>query len=139
MRRREFITFLGGATAWPLTARAQQPEQNSPDRRTHAVPRERSAGNRSWAKVFRREFEKLGWNVSGNLQINFYWGTGDADWVRAAAARLLSEKPDVMLANGDASVTAAQQLTRTVPVIFIGGGDPVADGWVQSSAIPAAT
>jgi putative tryptophan/tyrosine transport system substrate-binding protein len=108
---------------------------DSPDRRTHAVPRERSPGVIR-AQVFRREFEKLGWTVGGNLQISYHWGTGDADWVRSAAAQLLGETLDLMLANGDATARAAQQLTRTVPVIFIAGGDPVADGWVQSLAHP---
>jgi putative tryptophan/tyrosine transport system substrate-binding protein len=135
MSRREFITLVSGATVWPLTARAQQPEQTRRIGVLMLYPENDSQGQIR-AKVFRREFEKLGWNVGGNLKINYYWGTGDADWVRSAVGRLLGDKPDVMLANGDASVTAAQQLTRTIPVIFIGGGDPVADGWVQSLAHP---
>jgi putative tryptophan/tyrosine transport system substrate-binding protein len=135
MTRREFITLVSGATVWPLTARAQQPLRIRRIGVLMLYP-ENDPQGQVRAKAFQREFEKLGWNVGGNLQINYHWGTGDADWVRSAAAQLLSEKPDVMLANGDASVTAAQQLTRTVPVIFIGGGDPVADGWVQSLAHP---
>ena len=139
MRRRDFITFLGGATAWPLTARAQQPEQTRRIGVLMLYPENDPQGRDSGQGVSARVRE-AGRNVSENLQINFYWGTGDADWVRAAAARLLSEKPDVMLANGDASVTAAQQLTRTVPVIFIGGGDPVAGRLGREVLlIPAAT
>jgi putative tryptophan/tyrosine transport system substrate-binding protein len=135
MRRREFITFLGGATAWPLIARAQQPE------RTHRIGvlmlyPENDPQGQLRAKVFRRELEERGWTVGGNLQINYHWGTGNADWVRSTAAQLLRETPDVMLANGDAAEIAAQQLTHTVPVIFIGGGDPVGDGWVHSLAHP---
>jgi putative tryptophan/tyrosine transport system substrate-binding protein len=135
MRRREFITFLGGATAWPLTARAQQPERTRRIGVLMLYPESDTQGQIR-AEVFRRELEKLGWTVGGNLQINYHWGTGDADWVRSAAADLLRETPDVMLANGDAAERAAQQLTHTVPVIFIGGGDPVGDGWVQSLAHP---
>jgi putative ABC transport system substrate-binding protein len=131
MRRREFITFLGGATAWPLTARAQQPERSRRIGVLMLYPENDTQGQIR-AEVFRRELEKLGWTVGGNLQINYHWGTGDADWVRSAAAQLLRETPDVMLANGDAAERAAQQLTHTVPVIFIGGGDPVGDGGVQS-------
>ena len=127
MRRREFITFLGGATAWPLTAYAQQSERTRRIGVLMLYP-ENDPQGQIRAKVFRREFERLGWNVGGNLQITYHWGTGNADWVRSAATQLLAETPDVMLANGDASVTAAQQLTRNVPVIFIAGGDPVADG-----------
>src|SRR5262249_49033799 len=80
--------------------------------------------------------EKAGWKVGGNLQINFHWGTGNADWVRSAVAEILSQAPDVMLANGDAAIKAAQQVTRTVPVIFIASGDPVGDGLVASLAHP---
>ena len=135
MRRREFITFLGGATARPLAAHAQQSERTRRIGVLMLYP-ENDPQGQIRAKVFRREFEKLGWNVGGNLQITYHWGTGNADWVRSAATQLLAETPDVMLANGDASVTAAQQLTQSVPVIFIAGGDPVADGWVASLAHP---
>jgi putative ABC transport system substrate-binding protein len=135
MRRREFITLVGGATAWPLTARAQRPERTRRIGVLMLYP-ENDPQGQIRAKVFRGELEKLGWTVGGNLEINYHWGTGDADWVRSAAGQLLREAPDVMLANGDAAARAAQQLTRTVPVIFIGGGDPVADGWVQSLARP---
>jgi putative ABC transport system substrate-binding protein len=88
------------------------------------------------ARVFQRELEKVGWTVGRTLQINYHWGTGDADWVRSAIAQMLGQAPDVMLANGDAAVKAAEQLTRTVPVIFIASGDPVGDGLVQSLAHP---
>jgi len=74
--------------------------------------------------------------VGGNLQINFHWGTGNADWVRSAVVEILSQAPDMMLANGDAAIKAAQQSTRSVPVIFIASGDPVADGLVASLAHP---
>jgi putative ABC transport system substrate-binding protein len=88
------------------------------------------------ARVFLGELEKSGWKVGGNLVVNFHWGTGDAEWVRSAVAQILQQTPDVMLANGDAAVRAAQQLTRTVPVIFIASGDPVGDGLVASLAHP---
>jgi putative ABC transport system substrate-binding protein len=80
--------------------------------------------------------EKAGWTIGGNLRVDFQWGTGDADWVRSAVERALRQSPDVLLANGDAAIKAAQQSTRTVPVIFIGGGDLVRDGVVQSIAHP---
>ena len=70
--------------------------------------------------AFRQQLEKIGWTVDGNLQINFKWGTGDADWVRSATEDVLSGKPDVLL--GDAAAKAAQRATRTVPIIFIGSG-----------------
>jgi hypothetical protein len=70
--------------------------------------------------AFRQQLEKIGWTVDGNLQINFKWGTGDADWVRSATEDVLSGKPDELL--GDAAAKAAQRATRTVPIIFIGSG-----------------
>lgn len=88
------------------------------------------------ADAFRGQLAKTGWTVGGNLQIDFQWGTGDAAWVYAATERALGLSPDVLLANGDASVHSAMQLTKSVPVIFIGSGDPVEDGLVQSLARP---
>ena len=70
------------------------------------------------ATIIRGELEKAGWTIGGNLQLDFHWGTGDAVWVRSAAAQVLGTAPDVMLANGDAAVKAAQQATKTIPVIF---------------------
>jgi ABC-type uncharacterized transport system substrate-binding protein len=135
MRRRGFIVMLGAAAWWPLSARAQQPARTGrigvlmmyPDTDPQGALR---------ATVFRRELEKAGWTIGDNLQIDFHWGTGDAAWVRSAAAEVLSGAPDVMLANGDAAVRAAQQATRTIPVVFIASGDPVGDGLVQSLAHP---
>jgi len=90
------------------------------------------------ANAFQGQLEKAGWSIGGNLQIDFQWGTGDAAWVHAATERALKLSPAVLLANGDAAAHSALQLTRTVPVIFIGSGDPVADGLVQSISRPGA-
>jgi putative tryptophan/tyrosine transport system substrate-binding protein len=89
------------------------------------------------ARAFQHGLEERGWTVGRNLRIDYHWGTGDADWMRSAVEQLLRPTPDVILANGDTAVRAAHLATRTVPVIFIGGGDPVALGWVQSLARPA--
>jgi putative tryptophan/tyrosine transport system substrate-binding protein len=135
MKRREFITLLGGAVAWPIAAHAQQ---SSSVRRIGLLMLypEKDPQGEIRARTFQHELEKAGWTVGGNLQINFHWGTGDADWVRSAITQILGQAPDVMLANGDAAVKAAQQATRTVPVIFIASGDPVGDGLVPSLAHP---
>ena len=136
MRRREFIIVLAGAAAAsPFVARAQRAERTRQIGVLMLYPENDPQGQLR-AAAFRRELEKAGWTVGGNLQIDYHWGTGDADWVRSATAQMLGQAPDVMLANGDAAVKAAQQSTRTVPVIFIAGGDPVGDGWVQSLAHP---
>jgi ABC-type uncharacterized transport system substrate-binding protein len=134
MRRREVIIgFAGVAATFAFVARAQQPTRRIGVLMSYP---ETDPQGQLRAKVFRGELEKAGWTVGGNLQIDFHWGTGDADWVRSAAAQMLRQAPDVILANGDAAAKAAQQLTRTVPVIFIASGDPVGDGLVQSLAHP---
>jgi putative ABC transport system substrate-binding protein len=136
MRRREFIiVLLGAAATFPFVARAQQPERTRRIGVLMMYPENDPQGQLR-ATAFRRELEKVGWTVGGNLQINYHWGTGDADWVRSATAQVLRQAPDVMLANGDAAVKAAQQATRMVPIIFIASGDPVGDGLVQSLAHP---
>ena len=136
LTRREFITLIGSvAGAWPFAAHAQQPNSIRRIGLLMMYP-ERDPQGELRAGVFQREMEKTGWKVGGNLQINFHWGTGNADWVRSAVVQILSQAPDVMLANGDAAIKAAQQLARTVPVIFIASGDPVADGLVASLAHP---
>jgi putative ABC transport system substrate-binding protein len=126
MRRRYFIAGLGSATlASPLATWAQQPERI---RRIGALMlyAENNAAGQGRSVVFRQELEKLGWTVDRNLTIDFHWGVGDDDWKRAAAAQVLARAPDLVLANGGASVRPMQQATHTVPIIFIGGGDPVA-------------
>jgi len=134
MRRRELILMIASAAAsCSLGARAQQQV-----RRIGAImlyPESDPQGQLR-ATAFRRQLEKAGWSIGGNLQVDFQWGTGDADWVRSATERALRQSPDVLLANGDAAIKAAQQSTKTVPVIFIGGGDVVGDGVVQSLAHP---
>lgn len=136
MQRRAFIMLLAGAAAWPLAARAQQPGGTRRIDVLMMYP-ERDPQGELRAAAFQREIEKAGWKIGGNLQVNFHWGTGDANWVRSAIAKIVDQAPDVMLANGDAAVKAAQQSTRTVPVIFIASGDPVSDGLVASLAHPS--
>jgi ABC-type uncharacterized transport system substrate-binding protein len=135
VRRREFITLLGGVAASPLAARAQQPERM---RRVGVLML--YAGNDREGQIrtaaFRKALENLGWTLGHNLQIDYHWGVGDNDWIRSAAAELLRFAPDVIVANGGSAMRPAQQATRTVPIIFIGGADPVADGFVQSLAHP---
>jgi putative ABC transport system substrate-binding protein len=134
MRRRDLILMLaGGAAGYPFAARAQQSQ-----RRVGVVMLypENDPQGQLRADAFRNQLKKAGWTIGGNLQIDFQWGTGDAAWVRAATERALKLSPDVLLANGDASAHSALQLTRTVPVVFIGSGDPVADGLVQSISHP---
>ena len=136
MRRREFITLLGGAAAvWPLAARAQQPDRV---RRIGVLMlyAENDPAGQLRATAFRQTLERLGWAVGNNLQIDYHWGIGDAAWIRDAAAQLLQLSPDMILANGGQTVRQVQQVTRTLPIIFIGATDPVAEGFVRSLSHP---
>jgi putative tryptophan/tyrosine transport system substrate-binding protein len=136
MKRRELITLLGGAAVgWPLAARAQQTERVRRVGVLMLYPESDPQGQLR-ATAFRQVLEKLGWTVGRDVQIDFRWGLGDTDWIRSAAAQLLQLAPDVILANGDAATRVVQQSTRTVPIIFIAGSDPVAEGLVQSLAHP---
>ena len=136
MQRRYFVKLLGGATAlWPVVARAQQSLQTRRIGVVMLYPENDPQGQLR-ATAFQRQLEKAGWTIGGNLQVNFQWGTGDADWVRSTTERALRQAPDVLLANGDPAALAAYESTKTVPTIFIGSGDPVGDGLVQSLAHP---
>jgi ABC-type uncharacterized transport system substrate-binding protein len=135
VRRRQFIAGLAGAAAWPMAVRGQQAERM---RRIGVLMlyADGDPAGQSRATAFRQTLEKLGWRVGRNLEIDFNWGIGDADWIRSAAFDLLKQRPDLILANGGQAVLPTQQATRTVPIIFIGGSDPVAEGHVLSLAHP---
>jgi putative ABC transport system substrate-binding protein len=136
LRRREFITLIGGgAVTWPVVARAQQRERMRRIGVLMLYPEGDPAGQ-GRAAAFRQSLERLGWTTGRNLQLDFHWGTGDAEWIRAAVAQLLKLAPDVILTNGGQAVQPVLQATRTVPIIFLGGSDPVAEGFVQSVAHP---
>src|SRR6476660_446499 len=135
MRRRDLIKIIAASAIWPAAAHCQQSGPTARIGLLMMYPENDPQGQLR-ATVFRRELEKTGWSIGGNLQVDFHWGTGDAAWVRAAAAQVLGTAPDVILANGDAAVKAAQQATKTIPVIFIASGDPVGDGLVASLAHP---
>jgi putative ABC transport system substrate-binding protein len=132
--RRELIAALGTVAAWPLAVRAQQGEQA---RRVIVFMnyRESDPAGQLRATAFRQELEKRGWMIGRNLRIDYQWGIGDADWIRSEVEQLRST-PDVILANGDSAARETQLATRTIPVIFIAGSDPVASGYVQSLARP---
>jgi putative tryptophan/tyrosine transport system substrate-binding protein len=135
MRRRDFLTLVGSTTAWPLAARAQQDERVRRIGVLMLYPENDPEGQHR-ATALREGLQKLGWVVGRNLQIDFQWGFGDADWIRSAAERLLRLAPDVILANGTPAARTMQQASRTVPVVFIAGSDPVLDGLVPSLAHP---
>ena len=137
MRRREFIAGLGAA-AWPLAARAQQPDRIRRVGVLWAFSENDPRGERLLT-VVRPELEKLGWTVGWNLQIEVRSVTGDADRARAGAAEMLRMTPDVILvAFSGLALAALQQATRTIPIVFEGISEPVARGFVDSLAHPGA-
>jgi putative ABC transport system substrate-binding protein len=135
MRRREFITLLGGAAAWPLAARAQQGERM---RRIGVLMNLASDDAEGQARLaaFHQGLQQLGWTVGRNVQIDYRWGAGDADRIRKFAAELIALAPDVILSTGSPSVAALQQATRTVPIVFATVVDPLSSGFVDTLARP---
>src|SRR5215831_8686080 len=116
MRRREFITLVGGAAAaWPLVARAQQAEHMRRIGVLMLYPENDPEGQLR-ATAFRQGLQKLGWIVGRNVQIDFQWGLGDADWIRSAATQELRvAAPDVILANGTPAAKTMQQRAARSP------------------------
>ena len=136
MRRRQFIRLLGGtAIAWPIAARAQQPEQM----RRIGVLMNRAADNREGQArlaTFQQALQQLGWSDGRNARIDIRWGGDDADRERKYAAELVALVPDIIRAGGTLSVAAAQQASRSVPIVFAGVADPIGAGFVDSLARP---
>jgi putative ABC transport system substrate-binding protein len=136
MKRREFITLLGGAAAaLPLAARAQQIERM---RRIGALMSVAADDPEAPARVgaFSQGLAELGWTIGRNVRIDYRWYAGDTDSARKYAAELVALAPDVILATGTVGVTAIQQVTRPVPIVFTLIADPVGAGFVNSLARP---
>ena len=136
MRRREFITLFGGAAAaWPLAARAQQGERA---RRIGVFTNLASDDPDSQARIgaFHQGLQEHGWTIGRNVRFDYRWNIGDADRGRRFAAELIALAPDVIMTIAGASLTALQQATRTVPIVFVGAIDPVGAGEVASLARP---
>jgi ABC-type uncharacterized transport system substrate-binding protein len=136
MNRREFVTLVGGAAAWPLAARAQQGErmrrigvlaggggEDDPDMRGRVV-------------TLLQGLAQLGWTDGRNVRIDTRWPAANADNIRKHAAELAALKPDVIVAGGTSTVGPLVQATRTVPIVFVGVADPVGAGLVDSLARP---
>jgi putative ABC transport system substrate-binding protein len=133
MRRREFITLLGGAAAWPLAARAQQPGKlptigflgsTTP---SHASP---------WVAPFLQRLGELGWTEGRTIAIEYRWAEGRADRFAEIAAEFVRLKVDVIVTYGAPPVIAAKQATSVIPIVFAAAGDPVGNGLVASLSRP---
>jgi putative tryptophan/tyrosine transport system substrate-binding protein len=136
VRRRDFIALLGGAAAaWPLTARAQQAERVRRIGVLMALPAD-DPESPARVTAFAQGLQQLGWADGRDVRIDYRWGKGDADRLRRYAAELVALAPDVILATSSQSVMPLQQLTRTVPIVFVNIVDPVGAGFVESLARP---
>jgi putative ABC transport system substrate-binding protein len=135
LRRREFITLIGGAAAWPLAARAQQGERMRRIGVLMGTPASDPEGQARYA-AFLQGLAQLGWSDGRNVQIDTRWVPGDANLYRTAIPELLALAPDVILASGTSSMAPLHQATRTVPIVFAGIVDPVGGGFVASLSRP---
>jgi len=135
MKRRHFITLLGGAAAWPLVARAQEP------RRIGVLlagdPTDPENQNRT--KALEAGLRDLGWISGRNLKIDYRWTHADAGSLRTQAAELVAAKSELIVATNTSALVAAQRATGSIPIVFNSVTDPVAQGFVASLARPGAT
>jgi putative ABC transport system substrate-binding protein len=135
VKRRDVLALIGSAAAWPLAARAQQGErmrrigvlmafaENDPDAQANIT-------------AFQHALQKLGWTDSGNVHIDYRWGAGDPERIRAYAVELVGLKPDVILAVTALVLQPLRQETRSIPIVFTQIGDPVGSGLVASLPHP---
>ncbi len=135
MTRRNFITIVGAAAAWPLTARAQQGQ------RTHVLGvlmagLESAPDNQKRLAAFRQELTDLGWHEGGNIRVEYRWSAGKEELIRKYAEELVALRPDVILANGTPLVGEFKRINSTIPVVFALAMDPVGLGNVQSLSHP---
>jgi putative ABC transport system substrate-binding protein len=135
MKRRQFITLLGSAAAWPLAARAQEAERV---RRIGVLsnPGPDDAEMQSRTAAFVQGLQELGWTVGRNLQIDYRWSNGNAERLRAHAVELMALQPDVVLATSGVSIMPLLEASRSVPIVFAQTIDPVGLGVVESLSRP---
>jgi ABC-type uncharacterized transport system substrate-binding protein len=136
VKRREFITLLGGAAvALPIVARAQQGDRM---RRVGVLmpESEDSAESRARVAAFQNRLQELGWTLGRNLAIDWRWAMGDSERTRAEATDLVKSAPDALVAVATPSLMEIQRATRTIPIIFVSVSEPVAGGFVASLARP---
>jgi putative ABC transport system substrate-binding protein len=135
VRRREFITLISSAAAWPLAARGQPA---GPVRLIGVLMdyAESDPVSQSLVAVFRDELAKLGWKEGGNLRIEVRWSAGSADRVRTFAKELVDLRPDAILGRGTPETIALARETRTIPIVFAAVSDPIGNGFAASLTHP---
>jgi putative ABC transport system substrate-binding protein len=136
LRRRQFITILGGAAVWPLTARAQQRERG---RRIGVLMgyAENDPEAQAQFAAFYNEFQKLGWTAGSNVRIDIRWAPpADADLMQRFAKELVALQPDLLLSSTTPATTTLLRQTHTIPIVFATVSDPIGSGFVASFSRP---
>jgi putative ABC transport system substrate-binding protein len=133
MRRRDFITLLGGAAAWPAAARAQQARKLPT---IGYLGGGAAISQRAWVDAFVQRLRELGWIDGRNVAIEYRWGEGRAERFAEIAAEFVRRKVDVILAGGTEAAVAAKQATSVIPIVFPSAGDPIGSRLVASLARP---
>jgi putative tryptophan/tyrosine transport system substrate-binding protein len=134
MQRREFMTLVGGAAAsWPLAVRAQQLIRKP---RIAVLLSSGASENQENLAVFAKAMQRLGWTDGENIQIDYRWTENDVARLQPLAKELINLQPDVVLAGTTQVVAAIQRETKTIPIVFVGVGEPVGSGFVESLAHP---
>ena len=138
MRRREFITLLGGAVACPLAARATRAQQQGRVRRIGVLMNLAADDPEGQLRLaaFLQGLQEAGWAIGRNAQIDIRWGAGDAEQMRKQVAEMVALAPDVILASSPLVVVPLRDATRAIPIVFVAVVDPVASGFVESLARP---
>src|SRR5215470_17020760 len=133
MKRREFIALFGGAAAWPLAARGQQPAKLPT---IGYLGSGTPATQSQWVAAFVQRMHELGWMEGRTIAIEYRWAQGRSERAAEIAAEFARLKVDVIVTDGTPSVIAAKQATSVIPIVFAGAGDPVGSGLVASLARP---
>src|SRR5215470_17861210 len=133
--RRQFITLLGGAAAWPVAASAQQPERVRHIGLLMPFPQDHAVGQARLAALL-QGLQHLGWTDGHNVRTDIRWAGGNANDIRRHAGELAAAVPDVIIAFNSSAVAAARQATRTIPIVFTIVADPVGAGYVDSLPKP---
>jgi len=135
IRRREFIAGFGGAAAWPLAARTQQPTRMRRIGVLNSVAADDPQSQRRMTALA-QGLQQLGWTDGRNVLIETRWGAGDAERLRRYAVELVASAPDVIVAATTSSMVPLQQATSTVPIVFVQVTDAVGVGFAESMSRP---
>jgi putative ABC transport system substrate-binding protein len=136
IRRREFITLLGGAAAWPLTAGAQQAKM--PVLGFVSFAQREATLQGSWYQAFHDGLRELGWMPGSNVLIEYRFADNDPARLTVLAHELVRLKPDVIFVPTRPALPTIKDATTTIPIVFVSLGDPIAEGWIASLARPGA-